>query len=75
MAEKTPEPESTDTGVGKAGGPALPRKAKSPVTYAKGPAPDADSEGGRSAGEDSTDTGVQQAGGPALPRKKAGGGS
>ncbi|MCX5195747.1 hypothetical protein OOK31_17890 [Streptomyces sp. NBC_00249] len=71
MAKEMPEPESTTTGGGGGrGGPALPRRSKNPITYAKGPAPDSNADGGSSTGKGSTDTGVQtpeKAGGLELP--------
>lgn len=59
-----PESESADTGAGKAGGPAMPRKPKNPVTYAKGPAPDPNGSG-------SSPTGSQSDSGSSSPETKA----
>ncbi|MFJ4836373.1 hypothetical protein ACIP79_41750 [Streptomyces sp. NPDC088747] len=73
MAEETPETESAGPvgrTPGHGGGPALPRKSKSPVTYAKGPAPDPNGGGGGS-----PDSAPEKSDSPALPRKKADGDS
>lgn len=74
MAEHTPEPEPDATAEAAprhGGGPALPRKPKTPVTYAKGPAPDS-IEGGGGGRDSAAETGAD---GPSLPRKQAGGSS